>query len=307
MKTRWMIAALAAATVLTPVAAAAQDAERAERPPHEERAREGRGWMRSAPDASARPEWAGRERGVPQQRGDADRAQRWRGGDVPPITQAPPPPQAQRERPGWTGGAWRDGSAARQNPGASPEARDWAAGRRDGRADWRSSQPVEAGRTGGAYAYRRGEDARRDERRGDDSSWRRDGRYGSYGTYGSNSAYRYGSRYGSGYEPSYGAAWSRDWRGDRRYDWQGYRQRYSNLYRMPRYYAPYSGWGYRRLSIGITLGSGFWGDRYAISDPWYYRLPQAYGPYRWVRYWDDALLIDLRTGRVVDVVYGIFW
>ena len=38
-----------------------------------------------------------------------------------------------------------------------------------------------------------------------------------------------------------------------------------------------------------------------------YRLPPAWGPYRWVRYWDDALLVDTRTGMVVDVIYSFFW
>jgi len=46
---------------------------------------------------------------------------------------------------------------------------------------------------------------------------------------------------------------------------------------------------------------------YWINDPYYYRLPPAYGAYRWVRYYNDALLVDIRTGYVVDVAYDIFW
>jgi hypothetical protein len=38
-----------------------------------------------------------------------------------------------------------------------------------------------------------------------------------------------------------------------------------------------------------------------------YRLPQAYGPFRWVRYYGDALLVNIYTGQVVDVVYDFFW
>ena len=41
--------------------------------------------------------------------------------------------------------------------------------------------------------------------------------------------------------------------------------------------------------------------------PYDYRLPEAYGPYRWVRYYNDALLVDIYTGEVVDTVYDIFW
>ena len=102
--------------------------------------------------------------------------------------------------------------------------------------------------------------------------------------------------------------WNRQWRGDNRYDWGRYRQQNRNLFRLPRYYAP-SQWnyGYRRFSIGVTLSSLLWGQDYWIGDPAYYRLPPAYGPYRWVRYYNDALLVDLRSGYVVDTVYDIFW
>jgi Nickel/cobalt transporter regulator len=101
--------------------------------------------------------------------------------------------------------------------------------------------------------------------------------------------------------------WSHSWRNDRRYDWRGHRDRYRSYYSPGRYYAPYRGHSYRRFGIGITIGSGFYGSRYWINDPWYYRLPAAHGPYRWVRYYDDVLLIDIRNGRVVDVINNFFW
>ena len=41
-------------------------------------------------------------------------------------------------------------------------------------------------------------------------------------------------------------------------------------------------------------------------DPWYYRLPPAYDDYRWVRYFDDVMLIDLRSGEIVDIIYDFF-
>ena len=101
--------------------------------------------------------------------------------------------------------------------------------------------------------------------------------------------------------------WSNNWRNDSRYDWRGHRQRYSNYYRPGRYYSPYRGHNYSRISIGFSLGSGYYGSRYWINDPWQYRLPAAYGSYRWVRYYDDVLLVDLRNGRVVDVIRDFFW
>ena len=101
--------------------------------------------------------------------------------------------------------------------------------------------------------------------------------------------------------------WSNNWRNDNRYDWRSHRQQYGNSYRPGRYYSPYRGHNYSRISIGFSLGSGYYGSRYWINDPWAYRLPAAYGSYRWVRYYDDVLLVDLRTGRVVDVIRDFFW
>jgi len=100
--------------------------------------------------------------------------------------------------------------------------------------------------------------------------------------------------------------WSSDWRRDHRYDWRNYRTRHRSLFRLGRYHDPY-GWGYRRFSIGFSLGSGYYGSNYWLDDPWMYRLPPAYGPYRWVRYYDDALLVNIYTGQVVDVLHNFFW
>ena len=76
---------------------------------------------------------------------------------------------------------------------------------------------------------------------------------------------------------------------------------------MGRYYSPYNNWSYRRLSSGFFLDSLFFSNRYWINDPWQYRLPAADGPYRWVRYYDDVLLVDIYSGEVVDVIYDFFW
>jgi len=64
---------------------------------------------------------------------------------------------------------------------------------------------------------------------------------------------------------------------------------------------------YNRLNIGIYLGAPFFAQQYWITDPWAYRLPPASPPYRWVRYYDDVVLIDTYSGQVVDVIYDFFW
>ena len=155
--------------------------------------------------------------------------------------------------------------------------------------------------------WNRGGDWNRDSNRDDDRRWngrgdndrretsRWDGRRDDDRRYSDNR--RYDSR----------ERWNRDWRSDRRYDWRGHRDRYRSYYRPGRYYAPYRDYRYRRFSIGIHIGSPFYSNRYWIADPWYYRLPPAYGPYRWVRYYDDVLLVDIRSGYVVDVIHDFFW
>lgn len=102
--------------------------------------------------------------------------------------------------------------------------------------------------------------------------------------------------------------WNRDWRRDNRWNWQSYRNLNRNLFRLPRYYAPF-GWnnGYQRFGIGFQLNNVLFDQRYWINDPYYYHLPVADYPFEWVRYYGDALLVDVETGEVVDVVYDIFY
>ena len=145
----------------------------------------------------------------------------------------------------------------------------------DGRAAWRGPRGYDRGRAGGNRA-------------------------------GVNRAR--GNRNGPHYRAPDYRRWNNNWRNDRRYDWRGYRGYNRGVFRLPRYYAPY-GWryGYRRYSIGVRIGAPLFTQNYWIADPWYYRLPPAYGGYRWVRYYNDALLVDVRTGYVVDVIHDIFW
>ncbi|MEQ1688808.1 MAG: RcnB family protein, partial [Sphingopyxis sp.] len=137
--------------------------------------------------------------------------------------------------------------------------------------------------------------------RNDNSRYDRSRGYGGNHGYDGNRRYERRDRYDDHH------GWNRDWRHDRRYDWFGHRNHYRDQYRWGIYYSPYRNWNYRRISIGFSLWPLFYSDRYWINDPWSYRLPDAYGPYRWVRYYDDALLVDVRTGEVVDVIDNFFW
>ncbi len=184
------------------------------------------------------------------------------------------------------GGNWRASPSPAPPPNPVPPVA--VGGSRDGRGNWRDGQPSDEwrnrwGNSARGDAARPGYDRRYDHARND--SWR-------------NNDQRRGT----------GLRWNRDWRADDRYDWQRYRQYNRNAYRLPRYYEPFGyNHGYQRFSIGLYLGSSLYGRDYWIDDAADYRLPDVYPPYRWVRYYNDVLLVDTDSGEVVDVIYDFFW
>jgi len=101
--------------------------------------------------------------------------------------------------------------------------------------------------------------------------------------------------------------WDRNWRNDNRYDWRHHRNNHRHVYNVGVYYAPYRYYSYSRFGVGSYMNSLFFGSSYWIANPWQYRLPDVWGPYRWVRYYDDVLLVNTYTGEVVDVIYDFFW
>jgi len=298
MKT--LIAALFAATALVPVAAHAQEMR-----PREEARPEGGDVQQPRGE---RQHWQRRE-------GEGQRPQFQPAEQRQPQAAAPPPPQARQDPGQWRQGNneggrpdWRRDGGPRPDQGARGDGGPRPDQDRGGHAAWRQPPPQDRVAPNGGFAGR-GDDRRdwnrdRDDRRDrsavisrqPNGQWGRDDR-----NWRGNDA-----RNPGGFDN--GRNWNRGWRTDNRYDWNRYRTSNRSLYRLPRYYAPYGwGYGYRRFSIGVTLSQVLWDDRYWLDDPIAYRLPPAYGPYRWVRYYDDALLVDLRTGRVVDAVYDIFY
>jgi Ni/Co efflux regulator RcnB len=74
------------------------------------------------------------------------------------------------------------------------------------------------------------------------------------------------------------------------------------------YVAPYRNWNYRRVNTGFQLRPVFYSPRYYISDYGHYRLPPPRHHWlRWIRYGDDLLLVNIRNGRVMDVVHYRYW
>lgn len=232
---------------------------------------------------------------------------------------------------------FKRGEDRRGDRGRSEDARGQRAHAGQGERGWRGAHSPQAEPRSERRAERRdgwsqqqqdrsrfeGRAERRDEahRRGRDDSWNRNGDANGQWN-GRSDDNRNDSRWQGRRDDSHRSdnrrwrdnshddrrdRWDRDWRNDNRYNWRGHRERYRSYYRPGRYYAPYRNDHYRRFSIGIYLGSPFYANRYWIADPWQYRLPPAHGPYRWVRYYDDVLLIDIRSGHVVDVIHDFFW
>lgn len=267
------VAALAAALAFTAVPAAAREAD----------GHGNRSWQQSSDDSGQRGRGQARsqERAAQPQRNYTPQARQ------PQRSYTPQAQQVQRN----------GGQPARLQ---QQQQRSWTPQAREGQRTW-------------------SQQARQTQIQRPQSNWngaRRDGNR-TYVDGNRNTTYRDASRSGSydrtrNYDRtrSYNRdsrQWDRSWRNDNRYDWQRYRATNRNVYHVGRYYAPYRNYSYRRLSIGFALDPLFFGQDYWIGDPGYYRLPAVYGPYRWVRYYDDALLVDIYSGEVVDVIYDFFW
>jgi Ni/Co efflux regulator RcnB len=77
-------------------------------------------------------------------------------------------------------------------------------------------------------------------------------------------------------------------------------------FRVGAYRAPY-GYYVRTWGFGEFLPRGWYGENYWVGDFLDYGLPYPPPGYEWVRVGGDALMIDRYTGRIVQVVRGIFW
>jgi Ni/Co efflux regulator RcnB len=58
---------------------------------------------------------------------------------------------------------------------------------------------------------------------------------------------------------------------------------------------------------GEYLPRSYYSERYYVSDPYYReQLPPAPYGYRWVRYGEDAYLVQTRDGLIADIVRSLF-
>ena len=97
----------------------------------------------------------------------------------------------------------------------------------------------------------------------------------------------------------------REARREYREDWRDYRARHPEYYRGPGWVGP-RGYRWRPVTVGYRFQPVFYERRYWI-DPYRYHLRPVRGYERWVRYGNDVVLIDIRSGRVLDVHSRFFF
>jgi len=99
--------------------------------------------------------------------------------------------------------------------------------------------------------------------------------------------------------------WNTNWRNDNHYDWRRYRDHHRSRFHLGVYFDPF-GWGYQPFSIGYRMWPAYYGNQFWI-DPGLYGLPYPPPGAAWIRYYNDAMLIDTYTGTVIDVIPSFFW
>lgn len=101
----------------------------------------------------------------------------------------------------------------------------------------------------------------------------------------------------------------RDFRNDRNRrwgdnDWRDWRNRNRGVYARGNWRAPFR---YNAFRVGVRIAPTYYGSSYWVNDPSQYRLPPAGYGQRWVRHYDDLLLVDTRRGIVLRVINNFYW
>jgi len=82
-------------------------------------------------------------------------------------------------------------------------------------------------------------------------------------------------------------------------------QYFARMHAPPFAYPP--GWGYRRWGIGARLPAILLAPAFFYAGWAALNLEPPPPGYAWVRYGPDLLEVNLATGEVEDVVYGVFY
>ena len=72
-------------------------------------------------------------------------------------------------------------------------------------------------------------------------------------------------------------------------------------------YQPPRGWYERRWAYGQILPAPFWARNYWLVNYWGFGLVDPPYGYVWVRYGNDALMVNIITGQILGSVYWLFY
>jgi Ni/Co efflux regulator RcnB len=220
---------------------------------------------------------------------EARRQQQWQGGNFAGRRETVVQQQPQQQQ--WQGrGGWDRNNAQAQVQAQQEQQRQFDRARRDGQA--------------GQWQGRRTQDQQTQQWQGQRYQGQNyQGQNYQGQTYQGQRWSQSGQRWNQGSRTA--SNWNRDWRNDRRYDWRRYRDSHRSIFHIGVYYDPFN-YGYQRFDIGYQLSPAYFGQQYWI-DPAMYQLPYPPPGTTWVRYWNDAVLVDMYTGEVVDVIRDFFW
>lgn len=101
-------------------------------------------------------------------------------------------------------------------------------------------------------------------------------------------------------------AWDGNWHNNQSYNWAAWRAAHPALFQPGSYRPPHGGYAYAAIKPGTILPAEFLAEQYWVQDPSIYHLPPATGSYQWIRYYNDILLVNIDSGRVMEVVTGLF-
>ncbi|MGB6604399.1 MAG: RcnB family protein [Steroidobacteraceae bacterium] len=89
-------------------------------------------------------------------------------------------------------------------------------------------------------------------------------------------------------------------KGHYNHNYQAARSFKIGVYRHP------AGWVAHRWAYGQVLPRAYWAAPYILADYWLFALDVPPVGYEWVRDDSDAILVNITTGEILQVEYGVF-
>ena len=98
----------------------------------------------------------------------------------------------------------------------------------------------------------------------------------------------------------------REDRRETREDWQDYRRTHGADFRRGGYAGP-RGYRYRPVTVGYRFAPEYYGRSYWVNDWNRYRLARPGFNQQYIRYGNDVVLVDIRSGRSLRVFSRFFY